>query len=278
MKNKVIISLTSYPARIGTIHKVIKSLLNQTYKADKIVLWLADSQFPTKENELPQQLLQLKSDKFDIDWCEDLKSYKKLIPTLELYTNDISVTVDDDNIYPNCWLEKLINCHKKYPKDVCCHRVTKFLYKNKKFKCIAGGYDYYKNGSYLNKLVGLGGVLYPPNCFYKDILNKELFQKLAPTNDDQWFWFQAILNNRKIRVVDNPEIEAHYIEGSQDCGLSNNINDNGEKRFWKDFANLEKYYPQAISKLKMEYKSYKFKTLSNLFNIFFWKTYKNNDP
>lgn len=242
MKEKLIVSLTSYPARINTVHLVIESLLDQSYQADEIVLWLALEQFPHRELDLPEQLLNLKSKGLIIDWCEDIKSYKKLIPSLKKYPKDIIVTVDDDNIYPKNWLEKLYNGYLKHPKYIQAHRITKFYYEED-FKVIAGGRDYYKKPCFLNKLVGLGGVLYPPKCFYKDILNNELFMKLAPTNDDQWFWLQAVLKGTKIRVVDEPEIKANYIEGSQEVGLYN-INDKGEKLFWKDFNRLLDYYPR----------------------------------
>lgn len=254
MQPKIIISLTSYPARINTIDQTIKSLINQSKKADKIILWLAPEQFPNKEKDLPRQLLDLTKKGLTIDWYHDIKSYKKLIPTLKKYPNDIIVTADDDNIYPHCWLKKLYKSYLKYPKDIQCHRITKFYYNNG-FKIISGGRDYYKGSSFLNKLVGLGGVLYPPQCFYKDILNEELIFKLAPTNDDQWFWLQAVMNGTKIRVVKKPEIQAHYIEGTQETGL-HQINDLGEKLFWKDFNRLLKYYPQISPILQKEYQDY----------------------
>ena len=37
--NEVIVSLTSYPARIGTIHLVIESILNQSMKPDRVILY-----------------------------------------------------------------------------------------------------------------------------------------------------------------------------------------------------------------------------------------------
>ena len=37
-KNNVIISLTSHPGRINTVHLTIESLLNQTLKIDKVIL------------------------------------------------------------------------------------------------------------------------------------------------------------------------------------------------------------------------------------------------
>ena len=250
-KLELIISLTSYPPRINKIHLTIKSLLNQSLKADKVILWLAPEQFPNKEKDLPQNLTNLCKYGLTIDWYHDIKSYKKLIPTLRKYPDAIIVTVDDDAIYQYHWLEKLYTSYQKYPKNIQAHRVTQIYY-NGTFQVISGGNHYYKNGNYLNKLVGLGGVLYPPYCFYKDILNETLFMKLAPTNDDQWFWFQGVLNGVKVRVVENPFIKANYIPGSQNVGLCK-INDNGPNLFWVDFNRLLSYYTQLKGILLREY-------------------------
>ena len=251
----IIISLTSYPARIDTVHLTIESLLNQSMKADKVILWLAPEQFPNKEADLPRQLLDLRERGLTIDWYHDIKSYKKLIPALKKYPDAIIVTADDDNIYRPDWLKKLYESYLKYPECIHCHRITKFYRDPAGFQVVAGGKDYHKAPSYLNKLVGLGGVLYPPHCFHKDILNEDLIKRLAPTNDDQWFWVQAALNGYKTRVVDNPNIEAHYVTGTQEFGLSN-INDKGQKLFWKDFRQLTSYYPEFKDLLIQECNEY----------------------
>ena len=39
-ENDIIISLTSYASRVQTVHLTIESLLNQTIKPNKIILWL----------------------------------------------------------------------------------------------------------------------------------------------------------------------------------------------------------------------------------------------
>ena len=85
INNYVIISLTSYPLRINYVHKTIKSLLEQTLKPKKIILWLAESEFPNKNKDLPKNLLLLKNNIVSIKYYkENIKSYKKLIPTLEI--------------------------------------------------------------------------------------------------------------------------------------------------------------------------------------------------
>lgn len=250
-KSRLIVSLTSFPARINTVHQTIESLINQTKKADKIILWLAPEQFPNGEKDLPENLLQLKECGLTIDWYHDIRSYKKLIPTLRKYPNELIVTVDDDIIYKPTMLEKLYDTHIKHPKDVVCHRATKFVYERDKFKTIAGGKKHYRGAHFLNKLTGCGGVLYPPKCFYKDILNEDLILKLAPTNDDQWFWLMAALSGVGVRVVKDKEIELNYTDGSQEFALCL-INDQGEKLFWKDFNRLMEYYPQLKKLLKKE--------------------------
>ncbi len=54
-----------------------------------------------------------------IDWCEDIKSYKKLIPTLKKYPDAIIVTADDDLIYDNKWLEQLYNAAQIFENIDC---------------------------------------------------------------------------------------------------------------------------------------------------------------
>ena len=69
---KVIVSLTSFPARIDTVYITIRSILMQSLKPDIIILWLAQEQFPEKEKELPYNLLKLKKYGLTIEWCHDI--------------------------------------------------------------------------------------------------------------------------------------------------------------------------------------------------------------
>ena len=91
---KVIVSLTTFPARINFVHKTISALLNQTFKPDSVVLWLAEEQFPDKK--IPETLLNLQKYGLEVRWCEDIRSFKKLVPSLREFPNDIIVTADDD--------------------------------------------------------------------------------------------------------------------------------------------------------------------------------------
>lgn len=118
---KVIVSLTSYKPRINDVKYTIYSLLNQTFPPDKLILWLDEDSFPQREKNLPRDLLKLKSFGLTIDWCENLRPYKKLIPALEKYPEDIIVTADDDIFYRPDWLKILYDEHTENPDCIVAH-------------------------------------------------------------------------------------------------------------------------------------------------------------
>lgn len=218
---KLIVSLTTFPARINLVYKTISTLLQQTLKPDEVVLWLADSQFPNRE--LPENLTRLQEFGLTIKWCEDIRSFKKLIPSLIEYPDDIIVTVDDDNYYDPRLLEFLYNSYLKNPECIHARQAFRVKYNNKfklSIKSRSYVYDETYLPSYLNEPVGCGGVLYPPHCLHSNVLNKEQFMKIIPTNDDIWFWAHALRNKTKIKVIkNNYDLKMFVIENSQEDSL-----------------------------------------------------------
>src|SRR5690606_29967954 len=110
-QSSVIVSLTSFPARINLVHIAIKSLLNQSKRPKKIVLWLGDEFFPHGEKTLPKSLLELKQFGLEIEFCRDLGAHTKYFYAFQKYPNNLIVTVDDDIIYPRNLLKVLLNTH-----------------------------------------------------------------------------------------------------------------------------------------------------------------------
>lgn len=109
-EQRIIASLTSYPPRIGTVDKAIRSLLAQKTLPDKIVLYLYEGDFPRGERDLPPQLRELFANDVVVRWVdEDLKSHKKWYWTFGDYPDDLVILFDDDLIYRNtligsCWI------------------------------------------------------------------------------------------------------------------------------------------------------------------------------
>lgn len=254
-ENGLIISLTSFPQRMYEIHYTLYSLLTQSVKPAKVILWLGIEQFPNKEKDIPEKVLKLKENGLTIGWYKNLRSYTKLIPTLTNYPNNIIVTADDDIYYEKDWLEKLTKSYEENKNCIICHRAHRVKTKKgtlapyKKWpKKIKGG-----KASYMNFLTGVGGVLYPPNCLYKDILNEDLFMELAPKADDVWFWAMAVLNHTKILVVKDWIRELTYINPERERGLTNEITlFSSNKKGGNDLQieNVINHYPQILDILK----------------------------
>jgi len=223
---RLIISLTSFPQRICDLHFTLYSLLTQTLKPDSVVLWLGEEEFPEKEKNLPSTVLQLKNNGLAIKWCNNTGSYKKLIPSLKEYPDDIIVTADDDIYYRQNWLSLLYKAYLREPQYIHCHRAHQITFNEK--GSIKKYAEWNKDISrvepaFHNFLTGGGGALFPPQSLDRDVLNEELFLKLCPTADDIWFWAMAVLNNKKINVIKNNLSKLIYTNPEREFGLNNEI-------------------------------------------------------
>ena len=251
---ELIVSLTSYPARIDTVNQTIITLLDQNLSADKVILWLAPEQFPNREKDLPQELLDLREKGLTIDWYHDIKSYKKLIPALKKYPEAIIITADDDILYSSNWLQNLYNQYKINTSIIWTQRCHHIEFSNKKI----ASYKKWKHQisantpEYSNFPTCGAGVLYPPHCFYKEVLREDIFMKYCPNADDIWFWGNLVLNNKKICTIPNNMKKLNLVEGSQETALwkSNVIESQNDIQL----NNLIKKYPKILKILKKEQK------------------------
>ena len=204
----LVVSLTSFPRRKKMVPYTIETILSQTVKPDRVILWLADEQFPKKERELPKHLLRLREYGLEIMWTKDIRSYKKLIPSLQLCPDAVIVTADDDVYYPPTWLEKLYDGYKEQPRMIYCHKCVKVETDEdgnlRPYNNWATMSSHDKVGSFLNMQIGSNGVLYPPYSLYKDVTREDIFMNNALDADDIWFWAMALLVNTTIKVVNEP--------------------------------------------------------------------------
>ena len=250
---ELIISLASYPANIGTVSQVIETLLNQTKKADKVILWLDSSKFPNREADLPHELLALTDCGLTISYTDKaIESFTALVPASEVYPNSIIVTVDDDIFYPQDLVKKLYIAYKHNPKLIHCGHARRILLQN---GLLMPYYEWpeYKNcnskPSYLNFFTNSGGVLYPPKVLHKDIMKKGALEKLAPGMENFWLWVMAVKQGTKINWVREASFKLNYAEGTQSDGvlsMRNAVQNNNDL----EFETVLKYYPDVLKKIK----------------------------
>ena len=251
---QLIVSLTSFPARINTVHLTINTLLRQKVKPDRVILWLTEEQFPN--GKLPDELIRLLDLGLEIKYCEDLRSYKKLVPTLKEFPDDIIVTVDDDMFYPTDWLEGLYDAYLKNPENIYTRRGCRVQIVDGKISVLkprSYNFDYNFPIDMNNLIMGGSGTLYPPNSLHNDIFNIEQIKNLIPTHYDIYFWIMAILNNKKIGVVGGFDYSFYYTEAASNSGLCSINTAQGSGMTSDDaFRKVVEVYPEIIDKLKNE--------------------------
>lgn len=240
-KSNVIVSLTSFPDRINIIYLSIKSILNQSVRPKKVMLWLAESQFPNKEADLPKSLLDLVIYGLEIKFCEDLKPHKKYYYVFKENPNDIIITVDDDVFYPFKTIETLIESHKKFPESIIANRVREITY-NK------GTLEPYRNwkinplnytdASFKLMATGVGGVLYQPKLFLDEIYDIEKLKLLAFSNDDIWLKANQLKSNLKVVFTNHFFKPFMEIPTSQEVSLfkTNVFHGNNETMIQETFS------------------------------------------
>lgn len=249
----LIVSLTSFGPRIGNVPMVVESLMQQSVKADRIVLWLEEKD--VRNTELPEDLLRLKSHGLEIRTCGTiLGSYTKIVPSFEAFPEADIITVDDDILYPPYLIERLVEMHRKYPEDIIamrCHRmrknsdggITSYKYWDKEChgEC---GYD----------LLGTAcaGMLYPAGSMPMPMTcDSGVFMHIAPKADDLWLKAMATLNGRAVRRA--PGFSWRKFVELEEVGPAlntQNVYHGGNDR---QMSALLEYFPELSDKLQQPY-------------------------
>lgn len=169
LTKKIIVSFTSWEKRIGNVEYVIKQMLKQTKKPDKIILNLSEEEFIGKENLLNHiKELEKRIDIFEVNMISgpNTRVWKKWIPIIDKYKNDLIFPIDDDMEYPNDFIERLYNKWLENPYNTITGAMVKldnFL----QHHCGAGSLIFRTAfGIYLNDYKNLMNKLHGSDVFY----------------------------------------------------------------------------------------------------------------
>ena len=196
----LVVSLTSYPPRFSKLHLTLKCLLNQTLAVDHIVLWIAKGD----QELLGPSILNLQTQGVEIAYCDDVHSYKKIIPTLQRYKGSFIVTADDDLFYWPTWLEELVEGYREGRSEIVCHRAHRISRGSDGLPLPYLQWEFESHSSVAEPdmfpTTG-GGVLYSPGCFYSDVANDKIFLELSPNSDDIWLYWMIRLQGYTARII-----------------------------------------------------------------------------
>ena len=237
LPGELIITLTSYPPRYPTLHKTLVSLLMQRVAPDRIVLWVADAAC-----NLPRKVQDLQSVGLEIRQCEDIRSYKKIIPSLEAFPESFLVTADDDLYYEPNWLDTLVAGADEIRPIIVCRRAHRP-------KRNAGGlapylswdHDVITNGEiddFIFPTSG-GGALYPPGSLSREVTDRA-FLDLCPYADDAWLFVMARRAGTPFRQVGGGFAQVPWRNSQAKSLMQYNLTDEGND---KQLASVIDKYP-----------------------------------
>ncbi len=220
----IIVSLTTYGRRIHSVYMTIESIMEQTMKPNRIILWL-DYSFEGKR--LPESINKLRKRGLEVAFCKDVRSYKKLLPALCKFPDDAIITVDDDVLYDVNMLENLIVPYLENPNAIYSNRVHKMIPDGN------GKLLPYNNWEWCTKehgvsdlyfFTGVGGVLYPPHSLDEEVKNEAVFMQICPAADDVWFKAMSLKKGTPVCRVETRHTngEEYFVDDeTQDMALCN---------------------------------------------------------
>lgn len=227
-RQKTIVSMTSYPARIGYAEMVVRSLFAQSELADLIVLYLSLDQFPEREADLPAGLLACRGMDFQIRWVEgDMRSHKKYLYAVRDFPNDLIITVDDDILCRNTLVAELLEGHRKFPDAVVAIRAH-VIRVGKDGRILPYGDWAMEIGIRHPEAVGVpsmaafattgAGTLFAPGSLPEAAFDEDAIRATCMTADDIWLKAMTAIAGRKTVAVPG-WMGADCIEGSQETSL-----------------------------------------------------------
>lgn len=217
-----VISLTTYPARLGIVHLAIKSILIQSLPPAEVHLWIGSD---CNDVKLPNSLTKLEHKGLKIHRINgNLKGHKKYLYMNSINNNNPVITIDDDCIYPKDTVEVLWKSYLKWPNCVSATRTRqircddKILPYNRWVAC-------FKEFNPIPRCslvaIGVGGVLYPKGCLPSKAFDAfRIIQTEAVETDDLWLKVMETLNGIKVVWVKCSIDHPYVIASSQVSALN----------------------------------------------------------
>ena len=197
--------MTTWPPRKECCVVAIQSIIQQEHSEPvHFVLVLSRDEF-SEDDDLVAEMKRLG---VEVIWDDgNIKSHKKLMPTLERYTDNPILVVDDDQQQREGWLQAFIDEHNAHPADIIYGHSSSIVevVNGRIVEGISqrGFHTHPGQRTYNEKPAnGAAGTLYPAHTFTDErFFVRHLFMRLTPTSDETWQWAWAVMNGKTFRCL-----------------------------------------------------------------------------
>lgn len=197
----VVISLTSHGERLHRVHHTLESIVRGHVRAP-VVLWLDREDF---ESGWPKTLRRLVARGLQVRCSDGLYGphtkywgqFREVVGTRTRV-----VTIDDDMIYPEWFLERLLFIGDLRSDVVIAYRAHRIeLRDGELLPYVRWTAADTCRASHLHFATGVSGVLYPPGFIAHVVEQGDVFRELTPRADDVWLHACALRSGYRVRQV-----------------------------------------------------------------------------
>jgi hypothetical protein len=214
----IVVTLTSYGNRVkGSAIYAIYSLIKQTVRPERIVLWLDEKDYD-KDN-LSGYLKFLKRFGLEVRFDHDIGPYTKIIHSLRAFPDKHLITIDDDIFYSENFIEEMREAHRQHPNAIIAGWAKVPLKDSQqKLKPYTEWPEYHHvndDFEYDSKTLfplGWAGVLYPAHTFDEEVTNEEVFTRLCPKADDIWLYVMGLRCKAEKRILTHSSIARYHTD------------------------------------------------------------------
>lgn len=270
-----IVSMTTIPKRKERLTDNLPSLLNQSFKYDKLVINIDDNL--SEEDYKWYESLKEKDNRIEINKCESRwRSCNKLLPTIKKYPEDVVITVDDDIYYPVDTIKLLVETYEKNKDCIITHEINPISFnRDMTYVSYENAYDVMllqrEWGKYFSNC-----CLFPPHVFDgSDLFDfDKMMECTNGTHDELWFWVQSTINGVQcigLNYVRSfaPEMLKQYEEGEYQLTTFNNTSEKIEG-YMKKINDM--YGERLIKNITSKNVTFKI-TKDNIYAFFFLLPY-----
>ena len=241
-----VVSLTTYPARVGNVWRVIEMAANQRGIKEKyaICLYLIKSEF--EGIDLPAKIKELQARGLTVKFNEEnLKCHNKYFYAFTDYPDKTIITIDDDLLYNHHTISKLIKFNKKHSDCIAFNRGNLLIKDNP-----------YKDWPFIHNMTtpcfnafptGVGGVLYPPNCCGSTVTNLNVIKQTCLRADDLWLNFNSRLKGTKVVQTDLKSTFMVLPDSNQQYALWATNNSGGSNENDKQIVSISEWAKQELN-------------------------------
>jgi hypothetical protein len=188
---------------------------------------------------------------------DDLFVYNKIVHALRENPEKTIITADDDILYPDYLLYRLIQKSQEYPQHIVCFRGHFLSFdKHEKLrpykKILHSRVNDAKRATPSLCLLptGVSGVLYPPHSLDEIATDQEQFMQLSPHSDDIWLKIASLKKGTLCVLAERRNLHFPGIPETQETSLAS-INIGGKENDRQLQACFAKY-PDLLEKVKQD--------------------------